>query len=61
LVSSDIDGFSELIADAKTPYDTVHILNTLYSISDDVIEQFDVYKVETVKDAYMVKLSAKKL
>ncbi|OWA53393.1 Atrial natriuretic peptide receptor 1 [Hypsibius exemplaris] len=51
---SDIEGFVELIAEAKTPKDTVHILNTLYSVSDSVIEKYDVYKVETVKDAYMI-------
>ncbi|XP_055354563.1 atrial natriuretic peptide receptor 1-like [Paramacrobiotus metropolitanus] len=51
---SDIEGFPELILQAETPADTVYILNTLYATCDAVIEKFDVYKVETVKDAYLV-------
>jgi len=37
-----------------SPNETCDMLNQLYSIFDSLLESFDVYKVETIGDAYMV-------
>lgn len=50
---ADIVGFT-ILAEQKTPEELVTMLNSIFSMIDDLVEKYDVEKIKTIGDAYMV-------
>lgn len=50
---SDVVGFTTISANS-TPVEIIILLNELWKIIDKTLDKFDVYKIDTIGDAYMV-------
>lgn len=50
---SDVIGFREL-TNNSSPDDTVNLLNDIYSTIDNITPKYNVFKVETIADSYLI-------
>jgi hypothetical protein len=50
---SDIHDF-DLLTVELTPMEMVELLNILYNTVDEILDEYEIYKVETINDCYMV-------
>ena len=52
---TEVYNFPEMTVHS-TPLQIVSLLNDLYTCMDSLLPLYDVYKVETIKDSYMVNI-----
>ncbi len=53
ILFADLVGFTKACADAE-PNEVLELLNEIFSIFDDLVEKYDLEKIKTIGDAYMV-------
>lgn len=53
IMFADIFGFTQISMELS-PQELVSFLNMLYNVMDERINDYEVYKVETINDCYMV-------
>ncbi|KNE65193.1 PAS domain S-box protein [Allomyces macrogynus ATCC 38327] len=53
ILYTDIVGFTSLASQSE-PLDIVDMLNDLYTCFDDILAQYDVHKIETIGDCYVI-------
>ena len=51
---SDIPAFDQLVS-GRPPFEIVTFLSCIHSHFDSVVQDKDVYKVETINDSYVVR------
>jgi class 3 adenylate cyclase len=56
ILFSDIPVFGRMVAECS-PMEVVSFLSQIHTAFDNVVIQFDVYKVETINDSYVVSKS----
>jgi guanylate cyclase len=52
IAQSDLCGFTKL-ASTRTPQEVVRFIGELFGLFDDLTDKYEIYKVETVGDAYI--------
>lgn len=52
IAQSDLCGFTRLAA-TRTPQEVVRFIGELFGLFDDLTDKYDIYKVETIGDAYI--------
>jgi class 3 adenylate cyclase len=60
VVQSDLCGFTKL-ASTRQPSEVVEFIGQLFGLFDDLTEEYDIYKVETVGDAYIAAMAEEPL
>lgn len=60
IATSDLCGFT-LFCSTKTPFEVVHFMDRLFGVFDALTDKYEVYKVETVGDAYIAGMAEQPL